>query len=93
MNSLAELKRRMVVDAKLDTIYNPNMGKGNPPTRAVVERHSTYCLMEACDWSKGNTSRFEFPKASELTFFADNPDKFKIDDGDGFIRIYTFVEG
>lgn len=70
----AEMKRRLVPGTLLATHYHYDIGKGDPPVRAIVSGKGVL-NMEACDWSRGQESRFELPPAKLVTVH---------DDGEGF---------
>ena len=87
--TFADLKRRLVPGAVLATHYPQDpFGKGDPPERAIV-RGKTSLVMEATDWSRGQTSHWQMPKASEVTILG--PDSFSVHPGTDMERQYTIV--
>lgn len=74
MNSLAELKRKLTEGTTVTLLYSYHPGHKylNIP-RKIEIRQSNAIMFEGGSWLR-------FPKAKEILFYGDNPNKFAIRD-------------
>lgn len=89
MTTFADMKRRLVPGVVLETHYPGDpFGKGDPPPRELV-RGRTSLVMAATEWSNGNESHWQMPKASEVTIL--DADSFALEHGTRYERQYRIV--
>ena len=87
----AEMKRQLVPGTLLATHYHYDIGKGDPPVRAILDGKSVL-RMEACDWSGGRPSHFDLPPASQVTVHDERSFTVHDPSGDpGYDRDYRIV--
>lgn len=92
MTTWADMRRRLVPGTLLATHYHYDIGKGDPPVRAIMSG-KTVLNMEACDWSRGQESRFPLPPATQVTVHDDR--SFTVHDPSGdpkYDRDYRIVD-